>query len=284
MSVEQRRGRILAALQAHGVISMREVAQMAGTSEATARRDLRLLADQGLVRRTHGGAALSHPLSREPSYLEKARQAAPEKDAIAAAAAELVADGDAIALGAGTTTLALARRMTERSDLTVLTTSLLVCEALLQAPGVQVLVSGGSLRGATHALVGPMAEQSLDGLFVSTLFVSGNGLSAARGLSTPDVLAGAVDRKLAECAARTVVLADHTKIGVEAVTQTLPCDRIYCVITDDRADPEQVRRLEDAGVAVTIAPASRTPRWAAGRGPAQEVEAPTAFDRFPSSA
>lgn len=252
MSVDERRRRILATVQARGSVSLREVAELAGISEVTARRDLRMLADQGLVRRTHGGAALTHPLTREPSYVEKATQAAPEKQAIALAAAALVGDEDAIALGAGTTTLALARHLTTRQDLTVLTTSLLVCEALLQASGVQVLVSGGSLRASTHALVGPMAEQSLQGLYVGTLFVSGNGLSAARGLSTPDVLAAAVDRKLAECAASIVVLADHTKIGVEAVSQTLPCARMDRIITDDQADPEELRRLQEAGVAVTV--------------------------------
>lgn len=252
MGVDERRRQILAAVHSRGLISLREAAEVTGTSEVTARRDLRLLADQGLLRRTHGGAAAPQPLSREPSYLEKAGTAAVEKEAIADAAAALVGDDDAIALGAGTTTLALARRLVDRRGLTVVTTSLLVCQALLQAEGVQVLVSGGSLRTSTHALVGPLAEQSLAGLYVSTLFLSGNGLSAARGLSTPDVLAAAVDRRLAETAARVVVLADSTKIGVEAVSQTVPCASIARLVTDASADPDELARLTAAGVEVTV--------------------------------
>ncbi|MDP9394972.1 MAG: DeoR/GlpR family DNA-binding transcription regulator [Actinomycetota bacterium] len=252
MDVNERRRRILAAVQERGMISLREAAELVGTSEVTVRRDLRLLADQGLLRRTHGGAAASATSSREPTYLEKARQAASEKEQIAAAAAELVPDRAAISLGAGTTTLALARRLVERQDLTVVTTSLLVCQALLEAPGVSVLVTGGSLRRSTHALIGPLAEQSLRGLHVDTLFVSGNGLSVLRGLSTPDVLAAAVDQRLADTADRIVVLADHTKVGVEAMTQTVPLSAIDLVITDGRADADEVRRLRDAGVEVTV--------------------------------
>lgn len=253
MGVEERQRRILLAVQEQGVISLREAAEVAGTSEVTARRDLRRLADQGLLRRTHGGAALVQPLSREPSYLQKAARAAAEKDAIARVAAAMVVDADAIALSPGTTTLALARRLAVRSELTVVTTSLLVCEALMQVPGIDVIVSGGSMRTSTHALVGPIAEHSLAGLFVSTLFVSGNGLSAARGLSTPDVLQAAVDRRLAASAARIVVLADHTKVGAEAVSQTVPVARIDCVVTDPAADPDEVQRLRDAGVEVVVA-------------------------------
>lgn len=252
VEVNERRRRILAAVHERGMISLREAADLVGTSEVTVRRDLRLLSDQGLLRRTHGGAAAAHDSGREPTYLEKARQAADEKEQIAAAAAELVPDGCAIALGAGTTTLALARRLADRQDLTIVTTSLLVCQALLEAPGVSVLVSGGSLRRSTHALIGPLAEQALSGLHVDTLFVSGNGLSALRGLSTPDVLAAAVDQRLAGTADRIVVLADHTKVGVEAVTQTIPISAIDLVITDARADADEVQRLRTAGAEVTV--------------------------------
>ncbi len=252
VEVNERRRRILAAVQERGLISLREAADLVGTSEVTVRRDLRLLSDQGLLRRTHGGAATAQASFPEPTYLEKARQAAGEKESIAEAAAELVPDGVAIALGAGTTTLALARRLVDRQELTIVTTSLLVCQALLEAPGVSVLVSGGSLRRSTHALIGPLAEHALTGLHVDTLFVSGNGLSALRGLSTPDVLTAAVDKRLADTAARIVVLADHTKVGVEAVTQTVPASAIDLVITDALADADEVQRLRDAGVEVIV--------------------------------
>jgi DeoR/GlpR family transcriptional regulator of sugar metabolism len=253
MRVSERRRLLLEAVQQQGVISIREAAALVVTSEVTARRDLRHLAEEGLVRRTHGGATAPNIVSHEAPFLEKSQLAAAEKDAIAAIAATMVENGDAIAFGPGTTTLSLARRLTGREEMTVVTNSILVSQALQGAPGIHLLLSGGLVRAATHALVGPLAEQSLAGLYVNTLFLSGNGLTAARGLSTPDVLTAAVDRRLAESAARVVVLADHTKVGVETMSLTVATESIDCVITDAQADPEELDRLRAAGVEVLVA-------------------------------
>jgi DeoR/GlpR family transcriptional regulator of sugar metabolism len=252
MRVNDRRQLILEAVHQRGLLTMQDVTTLVGTSEATARRDLRHLAEEGLIRRTHGGAAPSRLVSREAPYLEKAHQAAAEKHAIASAAAATISDGDTVAIGPGTTTFALAQRLTGIDDLTVVTNSVLVCAALERAPNVHLLLSGGLVRNSTHALVGPLAEQSLSGLFVSTVYLSGNGLTAARGLSTPDVLAAAVDRRLVMSAARVVVLVDHTKVGVETMSQTVAPEQISCVITDDQADPAEVDRLRQAGIEVIV--------------------------------
>ncbi|MDQ1681425.1 MAG: hypothetical protein QOI42_2284 [Frankiaceae bacterium] len=253
MRVSDRRQLILEAVQQRGLLTMSDVTSLVGTSEATARRDLRHLAEEGLIRRTHGGAAPSRLVSRDAPNLEQAQQAAAEKHAIAAAAAAMISDGDTVAIGPGTTTFALAQLLTGIDDLTVVTNSVLVCAALERAPNVHLLLSGGLVRNSTHALVGPLAEQSLSGLFVSTLYLSGNGLTAARGLSTPDVLAAAVDRRLALSAARVVVLVDHTKIGVETMSQTVASEHISCVITDSQADPAELDRIRQAGIEVVVA-------------------------------
>jgi DeoR/GlpR family transcriptional regulator of sugar metabolism len=260
MQVNERRRRILDAVLDRGLISLREAAELAGTSEVTARRDIRLLAESGMLRRTHGGAAcLSASATREPSYQEKTGQASAEKAQIALAAAALVGDDDAVAIGPGTTTLALARLLVDRRGLTVVTSSLLVCDALLDAAGVQVLLSGGSLRGSTHALVGPLAEQSLAGLHVRTLFVSGNGLSAGAGCPpptcSPQRWTGGWPRRPAPswCSSTTPRSASR-----RCRRPSRP-PRSTRLITDDRADPDELRRLEAAGVAVTVCPVVRSP-------------------------
>ena len=252
MRVSDRRQLILDAVHQRGLLTITEVTELVSTSEATVRRDLRHLAEEGLIRRTHGGAAPSLLVSREAPYQEKAQQVAAEKHAIAVAAARLIADGDTVAIGAGTTTFALAQQLTGVAELTVVTNSVLVCAALERAPNVHLMLSGGLLRNSTYALVGPVAEQSLAGLHVSTLYLSGNGLTAARGLSTPDVLAAAVDKRLAMSAARVVVLIDHTKIGVETMMQTVAPADIACVITDSAADKAELNGLRQLGVEVMV--------------------------------
>jgi DeoR/GlpR family transcriptional regulator of sugar metabolism len=233
MFAAERRRRILALLSSNGAMGIREIAGQLSTSEVTVRRDLRALEAEGLLDRRHGGAMLPGGFSHEPSYSEKARVAAAEKAAIAElAASELVREGDAVVLGAGTTTQALAHRLTGFRELTVVTNSILVASALAGARGVEVVVTGGTLRGSIHALVGVAAEQSLVGLRTARAFISGNGLTAARGLSTPSNIVASIDRALVATAAEVVVLADHTKVGVDTMCQTVPVERITHLVTD----------------------------------------------------
>jgi DeoR/GlpR family transcriptional regulator of sugar metabolism len=250
---DERRQVILQAVRSTGAVAVHELAAMVRTSEVTVRRDLRLLEEQGLLDRRHGGAVARGTLSHEPSYSEKARVAAAEKAAIAELATTLVDEGDAIVIGGGTTTQAFARRLAGFSDLTVMTNSLLVAHALARSPGVDVVMTGGSLRGSIFALVGTGAEGSLAGMRTRRAFLSGNGLSADRGLSTPNLLVAGVDRAMVATAEEVVVLADSTKIGIETMVRTVPADDIHHLVTDDFVPAEQLQQLRDRGVQVHVA-------------------------------
>ena len=252
LAVERRR-RIAEIIRSRGVVGVAEMAEALGASEITLRRDLRVMADQGLLMRTHGGAVLPAGLAHEPTYSEKASQAAAEKAAIARLAVTMVRAGDSIVLGPGTTTLALAHLLVGFPELTVVTNSLLVAQALMPAGRVEVILTGGTLRRSIHALVGPAAEDSLRSLRASQAFISGNGLTAERGLSTPSPLVAAADRALGAAAQQIVVLADNTKIGLETMCQTVPLHQISTLITDDGADVDQVARIREAGVEVRVA-------------------------------
>src|SRR5690606_34416481 len=234
----ERRQRILELVRANGAVSLRELAQAVRSSEVTVRRDLRALESEGPLNRHHGGATLPRELTREAGDAHRGSLAAAEKGAIADRAAALVEDGDAIVVGPGTTTQEFARRLTRHSDLTVVTSSLLVAQVLAGSPRIEVVLTGGTLRGSILALVGSAAEHSLAGLRVRRAFVSGNGLTAERGLSTPNMQVAGVDRALAAAAEEVVVLADHTKIGVDTMVQTVPPDQIAHLVTDDTAPSE----------------------------------------------
>lgn len=253
MMIAERRRLILEEARAHGIVSLRDLVELLGTSEPTVRRDLRALATQGLLRRTHGGAMLISGPAHEPTYSEKAAQAGAEKAAIAAMAALLVQPGDSVILGPGTTTLALATKLVGVPELTVVTNSLLVAQALLNAPGVDVVVTAGSLRRSIHALVGPATENTLSGLRATRVFMSGNGICVDRGLTTPNMLVAAADRALAAAGRDVVVLADYTKVGVETMCQTLRLEQMSMLITDLHADEGEVARLRDAGLEVRLA-------------------------------
>jgi DeoR family fructose operon transcriptional repressor len=175
-----------------------------------------------------------------------------ERQAIAAHAASLVKPGSAILLGPGRTTYLLARELTTISSLTVVTNSVLVTHALLRAPQIDVVMVGGALRRSIGALVGPATEQALQGLRGDHVFLSGEGVTVDRGLTTPNVFAAATDQALMAAGRRVVVLADHTKLGHDTMCQTVPIHRMHVLVTDSASDPEMRRLLATAGVDVRV--------------------------------
>ena len=237
---------------------MSELAESLGSTEITVRRDLRVMAREGQLVRAHGGAVLPAVIGHEPSYVEKAHQAAEEKAAIARIAVEMIVPGDSILVGPGSTTQALARLLGDVPELTVVTNSLLVAQALMASTRVEVVMTGGTLRRSIHALVGPSAEESVRGLRASKVFISGNGFTVEHGLSTPSQLVAATDRAFAFAAQQVIVLADHTKIGRDTMCQTVSTARVHTLITDDRADAAELEAIRAAGVDVRVA-TSREP-------------------------
>jgi DeoR/GlpR family transcriptional regulator of sugar metabolism len=249
----ERRRRILSRTRTDGVVSTQELAEQLDVSELTVRRDLKVMADEGLLVRTRGGASMRGSLAQELTYLEKTAEAHREKVAIAARAAELVESGDSVILGPGTSTLELANQIKQVSDLTVVTNSLLVIDALMSVSNVQVEVTAGSLRRSIRALVGPLTEESLRTLKVNKVFISGNGVTRERGLTTPEVTVASSDRALVAAGEKRIVLADHTKIGKDTMWQTMSVDQMDVLVTDQQAPVDDLDALRNAGVEVIIA-------------------------------
>ncbi len=211
------------------------------------------MADEGLLLRTRGGASIRDSLARELSFLEKTAEAHEQKVAIATAAASLIEPGDSIILGPGTSTLELAQQIMLVPDLTVVTNSLLVIDAMMNVSDIQIVATAGSLRRSIRALVGPLTEESLRSLRVNKVFMSGNGVSRSRGLTTPEVIVASSDRALAKAGERRIVLADYTKIGRDTMWQTISVDAIDVLVTDDGADHAELEALRREGVDVMIA-------------------------------
>ncbi|MFC4910237.1 DeoR/GlpR family DNA-binding transcription regulator [Actinomadura gamaensis] len=246
----ERHERLLRLLRERGAMPLHALAEELSASEATVRRDLRTLEARGLLARSRGGAAPVGGLAHEPTQRDKATVAVAEKAAIAEAAARLVGPDDAVVIGPGTTTRQLALRLAAVPGLTVITNSLAVAEALADSRTAQVVLTGGTLRGPIRALVGAETERFLGTVRVRHAFLSGNGLTAERGLSTPHLAVAAADRAIAASAERPVVLADHTKVGTNALFQTVPAGRVAHLFTDAAASAAELDALAEAGVTV----------------------------------
>jgi DeoR/GlpR family transcriptional regulator of sugar metabolism len=260
--IAERRRLLLQHVRDRGYVSFRELAETLDISESTVRRDLRSMVSDGLITATRGGVGAA-PAAPAPaaaparagavSRVDTEDPVCEQREAIAACAATLVVPGSAVLLGPGRTTTALARHLTSISHLTVVTNSITVTTALIDAPQIDVVLIGGALRRSIGAMVGPTAEQALQGLRGAQVFLSGDGVTAERGLTTPNVFAAATDQAMMAAGSQAVVLADHTKLGRDTMCQTVPSSRIDVLVTDSAAAPDVVRRLRAEGIDVRLA-------------------------------
>ncbi|MFP3463982.1 DeoR/GlpR family DNA-binding transcription regulator [Leifsonia sp. SIMBA_070] len=252
MIAAQRRTLIAEIVRDEGAASIAALARRLDVSPVTVRRDLDFLDSLGLVQRSHGGATAGSQNPEAP-YADKIGQAMPEKAAIGRLAAGLVHDGDVIAVGPGTTTEWLARALTGRTGLTIVTNSLLVADVFVDSSSNQVILTGGELRGSIRAVVGDAAVRTYRGIHADLAFLSGNGLDAGFGLSTPSMIVAETDRTIAGCARELVVLADHTKLGTRTAVQTVPTERIAQLVTDAGSAAAQLEPIAARGVTLHIA-------------------------------
>jgi len=224
-----------------------------GVSPATARRMLGALADRGDVRRVRGGALAANPAPPEPPVLQRAGIEAAAKARIARAAAALVADGETVFLSSGTTALEVARQLHDRRGLTVVTNSLPVLAALMDAPEIEVVVLGGLLRRTEQSLIGHLCELGLQEMRASKVILGIRGVHPQHGLTNDFLPETQTDRAILAMGATVVLVADHTKCGAVSASFVGPVSAIDVLVTDDLAPPEFVAAMEEEGVRVIVA-------------------------------
>lgn len=254
-SSQARAEHILRSLQSHSSVSIQDLVQTLDVSVATIRRDLQDLEEQGLLRRVHGGAISIAQLFYEPfrndsSFQEEIGRQAVEKRRIANAAAELIRDGDTIILTAGTTTTEIIRSMRQRRGVSVVTNAINVAMELSKRRDINVIVTGGYLRGDWFSLVGPPAAHTIGHLFPAIAFLGANGVDPERGLTSNDPDEAEINNLMVRQARKKVAVADHTKLGVIASCLICPIDSVDLLITDSAASPETVRQFEARGIEV----------------------------------
>ncbi|HET9656186.1 MAG TPA: DeoR/GlpR family DNA-binding transcription regulator [Kineosporiaceae bacterium] len=253
MFAPERQQAILDLARDAGRVDVTSLAARFEVTPETIRRDLTALERQRLLRRTHGGAVPVERLDFEPGLADRENRYVEEKRRIARAAlAELPAEGTVL-LDAGTTTAALARLIPDDRELTVVTNGLSVAVALVTRPNVTVHVLGGRVRGRTMATVDDWARRDLAEVYVDVAFLGTNGVSVARGLTTPDLAEAAVKSAMIAAARRTVVLADHTKFATEHFARFGDLPDVDVLITDTGVDPDLVAEVGSAGPKVVQA-------------------------------
>lgn len=249
----ERQHRIQQLAEQHGRVTLSEVCEEFSVSVATARRDLEALANQGLVRRVHGGAiALRHAPPELPAA-ERAAEQVGEKQRIGRAAAALVQNGETVFLGSGTTVAAVAAHLQQHQGLTVITNSLLVLNTLASAPGVTVVSLGGVLRRSEMSLIGHITEQALGEVRADKVFIGIRAIDLEAGLTNDYLPETMTDRAILRSGREVIVLADHTKCGRVSTARLAPLSAMHHLVTDTGTPADFREALVALGVRVTTA-------------------------------
>ncbi|OLF16207.1 DeoR/GlpR family DNA-binding transcription regulator [Actinophytocola xanthii] len=252
MYAEERQQVILDRARLRGRVDVTALADEFAVTTETIRRDLTILERHGVVRRVHGGAIPVERLGFEPGLSTRESVMTAEKTRIAKAAlAELPEEGS-ILLDAGSTTARFADELPTDRELTVVTHSVNIALSLSTRPNLTMMLVGGRLRSRTLATVDSWALQALHETFVDVAFMATNGISAERGLTTPDSAEAMIKRAAISSARRCVLLADHTKVGNDCFTRFAELSDIDTFITDVRVDRPTADEIANAGPRVVL--------------------------------
>lgn len=237
-------------VQVHSSVRVVELAKLFGVSGETIRRDLEMLERDRVVRRVYGGAVSSQQQSVR-LYRERELHRQAEKRAIGQLASTLVHDGDILILDVGTTVRTFCDFLVNKQDLTVLTPSLQVAQAMKRT-GARVMVTGGELQEDEPYLVGEVAEQMLKRYYVNRAFIGVGGLSFDFGLTDYNDLEVSLRKVIVERAEQVVVLADSSKFGVRAFSAIADIHCMDVLVTDANIHPDTRSQLEAIGVDVMV--------------------------------
>lgn len=250
---EERKAKIIEILQLKKKVVVPEMCDYFGVSASTIRNDLKELEDSGLIKRTHGGAILASKTNFEPAPVEKKIRMQQEKKAIAIQAAEMVEDGDTIAIDTGTTTMEFAKHITDKKNITVILNDILIAKYLEEHSTFNLILLGGPIRRNFHYTHSTINKNFLERINVDKFFMTCNGLSLSKGVTTPDIHLADLKRDIVSIASETILLCDSSKIGQVNFAQIIQVAELHSLVTDKGIEEEDVEKIRAQEVNLIIA-------------------------------
>lgn len=257
MLAEERRQKVLDLVSRRGFVGLADLAQAIQASESTLRRDLDYLHQQGTLKRTHGGAIYVSDGTPLPALEERSTRQVEEKRAIGRVAAARIRDGDSILLDGGTTTLEVARLLVGRS-LQIVTNSLPIANLFASSRETDLVMLGGYVYPKTGVALGPLTVRMMEDIHVHQAILSVGGITA-KGLFNGNMLLVEAELQMMRCADEVVVVADHTKIGRQALAFLCELSTIDTLIVDHHLSQTQRELVEQAGPHLILAGANGQP-------------------------
>jgi len=248
MLTDERKNKILERLASKGKVLSSDLTQRLGVSEDTIRRDLKDLADAGLLKRVHGGAL---PVGQVPfQYDKREKIAVGEKLAIAQAAATYIKNGQIIFIDGGTTTAQIARFLPGDLKATFITYSLPTALRLAEVGSLEVVVLGGRVQKELLLTISPSTLSEISAISADLCLISVESVHTEYGATVSNIEDAAIKKAMIDHAAETLALAGSEKLGTVSPFQVAQLKDLALIITDQSAPAAILRDLKSHGVSV----------------------------------
>jgi DeoR family glycerol-3-phosphate regulon repressor len=254
----QRQAEIMRIARERGSVSISELTTVLGVSDETIRRNLKPLVASGLVLKVHGGIVLPDRVE-EPPYRRRMQANKAAKQRIAAEVARRIHDGDSLILDGGTSNICVAIALRDHSGLLVVTNSAEVACILGTRNGNRVFLAGGELRTDDAAAFGEATLAFVRQFHVKHAILSVSAISRKGEVMYFQLCDADYARAARAQADQLILIADHSKVGKEAVVRACSAEDVDMLVTDEPPAREVLQRLEAANVAVVVAPAAEPP-------------------------
>lgn len=252
MFASQRRDYIADQLNKHHQVTVKQLSVELGISEGTLRTDLRIMEEEGLLERTHGGAVPSRNRRNTAAlpYASRSELNHAEKAAIGRAAAGLVSKGQCIMLDASSTALELARQLVDMDYLTVVTNGLESAMELNRNPKINVILIGGILRPASRTIEGLLGRSILQDIHADLFFTSAEGFTLKAGMTDFSPYEAELKKAMMANASAIVALLDHTKLGRQSIATSIHASDLHTLVTDAQANRSFLQTLSPMSVII----------------------------------
>jgi DeoR/GlpR family transcriptional regulator of sugar metabolism len=248
---EERIEKILKLLDKEDRLITKDLPALFNTTSVTIRKDLVILEQRGLLKRTHGGAIKIKKLYPGLALNEKEKINLEEKMRIARQAARLISEGDTIILDSGSTTSFIAKEIKHMKGITVITNAINIANILLDSD-IEVILIGGSLVKETSTMVGPIADEALRKISADKLFLGVDGIDLEVGLTTPNILEANTSRVMMERSGEICIVVDASKFGRRSLGVISKVSEVNSIITTKKLSGSELKKFTDLNIEVIV--------------------------------
>lgn len=244
----ERRNAILSKLQAEKKVVVSDLSTLFDVTEETIRRDLEKLENEGLAKKTYGGAVLNESLNIDLPYIVRKKANVSGKQYIAALIGDMISDGDHIILDGSSTALFVSKHIKDKKNITVITNSVEILLELSDRKDWNILSTGGSLKEGGLSLVGYQAERMISTFHVDLAVFSSKGLDIENGVTDSNESDAQIKKLILKASKKRILAVDSSKFDKTSFTKICEISDVDMIVTDSEPGEAWVKAAQTAGV------------------------------------